>query len=397
MIERSLYTNKVKPFVNKEVVKVLTGQRRVGKSTILKLLARMIQNELHNASILFIDKEEYEFEHIKTHKELYEYVENHKSEAKNYLFIDEVQEIEGFEKILRHYHKQPGFDIFCTGSNAKMFSGELATTLSGRQVTIGVGSLNFNEFCTFHQLETNEEALQKYMKYGGLPYLMNLADDEPIRFEYLRNIFDTILLRDVIHRHSIRDPRFLQDLLRFLADTTGSLFSANKIAKYLKSQQINKNVALILNYLGYIEEAYFINKVQRVDIQGKKQFEVGEKYYFEDVGLRNAIVGYRIQDMEKIIENLVFLHLKNLGYSISVGYSAGKEIDFIAEKDRERIYVQVAYLLHEQSTIEREFGNLLEIKDNYPKYVVSYDAFDTTNTWKGIKHIRLIDFLMEFS
>ena len=282
------------------------------------------------------------------------------------------------------------------GVMQKMFSGELATTLSGRQVIIPIGSLNFNEFCVFHKLNADEVALQKYMKYGGLPYLMHLADDESIRFEYLRNIFDTILLRDVIHRNNIRDPRFLQDLLRFLADTTGSLFSANKIAQYLKSQRINKNVALILNYLGYVEDAYFINKVQRMDIQGKKQFEVGEKYYFEDVGLRNAIVGYRIQDIEKIIENLVFLHLKNQGYSIKVGYSAGKEIDFIAEKDNERIYVQVAYLLNDEKTIDREFGNLLQIKDNYPKYVVSYDVFDTKTSYLGIQHMSLLNFLKSF-
>lgn len=396
MIQRSLYTDKIIPFIDKDVVKVLTGQRRVGKSAILQLLANTIKDLHPDVNILFIDKEDYSFEQMKTHKELYEYIEAHKSAGKNYVFIDEVQEIEGFEKILRNYNKHPDFDIYCTGSNARMFSGELATTLSGRQINFPIGSLNFNEFCSFHKLEANEQSLQKYMKYGGLPYLMHLEDNESIRFEYLRNIFDTILLRDVIHRNSIRDPRFLQDLLRFLADTTGSLFSANKIAQYLKSQQINKNVALILNYLGYVENAYFINKVPRVDIQGKKQFEVGEKYYFEDVGLRNAIVGFRIQDIEKIIENLVFLHLKNQGYKISIGYSAEKEIDFIAEKDNERIYVQVAYLLNEPKTIEREFGNLLLIKDNYPKFVVSYNDFGTQNTYLGVQHFSLLNFLKSF-
>jgi predicted AAA+ superfamily ATPase len=225
---------------------------------------------------------------------------------------------------------------------------------------------------------------------------MHLPDDENIRFEYLKNIFDTIILRDVIHRNNIRDPRFLNDLLHFLADATGNLISANKISKFLKSQQINKNVALIINYLRSIEDAYFINNVKRIDIKGRKQFEVGEKYYFEDIGLRNAIVGYRIQDIEKIIENLVFLHLKNLGYKISIGDLGGKEIDFVAEKDNERIYIQVAYLLNGQETIEREFGNLLQINDNFPKLVISYDDFESKSTYKGIKHLSLLNFLKNF-
>ncbi len=397
MIERAYYTDRIKPFVKKDLIKVLTGQRRVGKSAILQLIAEMVKRDDPEAHIIYIDKEDYAFEFLRTHEDLYNYIEDHKVSTENFVFIDEVQEISGFEKVLRNYNKQTNFDIYCTGSNAKMFSGELASYLSGRQVIINIGSLSFNEFCVFHNLESDQNALQKYMRFGGLPYLMHLPDDESVRFEYLKNIFDTILLRDIIQRNQIRDPRFLNDLLRFLADATGSIFSANKIAKYLKSQQINKNVALILNYLSYIEDAYFINKVTRVDIQGKKQFEVGEKFYFEDVGLRNAIVGYKIQDVEKIIENLVFLHLKNAGYLIKIGFSEGREIDFIAEKENERIYVQVAYLLNDPKTVEREFGNLLRIKDNYPKYVVSYDAFDSKNTWLGIQHYQLLDFLKGFT
>jgi len=229
-----------------------------------------------------------------------------------------------------------------------------------------------------------------------LPYLIHLAENDDIRFEYLNNIFATILMRDVVNRHKIRDPRFLSDLLKFIANNTGSIFSANKIAKYLKSQQINKNVALILNYLSYLEDAYFINKVKKLDIQGKKYFEVGEKYYFEDIGLRNIIIGFRMTDIAKIMENIVFLQLKNSNYKISVGYMQDMEIDFVAEKGNERIYIQVAYLLSEQATIEREFGNLLKIKDNYPKYVVSMDSFSAPNTYAGIKHLTLLEFLNEF-
>lgn len=396
MIQRREYLSKIKPFIDKNLIKVLVGQRRVGKSSLLILVADWIKEQNKNANIIFIDKEDYIFESLKNHEDLFNYIETHKSKENNYLFIDEVQEIDGFEKILRNYNKQKEFDIYCTGSNAKIFSSELASYLSGRQIIIPIGSLNFKEFCLFHQLKENETALQKYMRFGGLPYLIHLPDIEKVRFEYMRNIFDTILLRDIIQRNQIRDTRFLYDLLKFLADATGRIFSANKISNYLKSQKINKRVALILNYLQFIEEAFFINKVKRVDIQGKKQFEVGEKYFFEDVGLRNAIVGYKIQDIEKVIENLVFLHLKNSGYKVFVGVLRNKEIDFVAEKENERIYIQVAYLLSETQTIEREFGNLLLIKDNYPKYVVSYDAFESANSWKGIQHLRLIDFLSSF-
>ena len=396
MVNRDLYIQAIQPFIAKDLIKVLTGQRRVGKSSILKLLAEEIKKTDSNANFIFIDKEDYAFDFIRTHQQLDTYIKSKANEANNYLFIDEVQEIEGFELILRSYNKKSNFDIYCTGSNAKIFSSELATYLSGRQVVFQIGSLNFKEFCLFHGLENSQQSLLKYIKYGGLPYLIHLPENDEVRFEYLNNIFATILMRDVVNRHKIRDPRFLSDLLKFIADNTGSIFSANKIAKYLKSQQINKNVALILNYLSYLEDAYFINKVNRLDIQGKKHFEVGEKYYFEDIGLRNVIIGFRMTDIAKIMENIVFLQLKNSGYKISVGYLQDKEIDFVAEKGNERIYIQVAYLLTEQSTIEREFGNLLKIKDNYPKYVVSMDSFSATNTYSGIKHLTLFEFLNEF-
>ena len=314
----------------------------------------------------------------------------------NYLFIDEIQEINEFERALRSLYKKENFDIYCTGSNAKLFSGELSTYLAGRQIAIHIGSLNFNEFCLFHQLPVNYDSLNKYIRQGGLPYLIHLPDDDKIRFEYLDNIYSTILFRDIVNRHQIRDTRFLTDLLKFLADNTGSLFSANKIAKYLKSQGIKKNVALILNYISYIVEAYFINKVERIDIQGKKHFDIGEKYYFEDIGLRNAIVGFKIQDISKIIENIVFLHLRNNKYDVKIGILGTNEIDFVASKNNETIYIQVAYLLSDEKTIEREFGNLLKIKDNYPKFVVSFDTFATPNTYKGIKHYTLLEFLRDF-
>jgi len=397
MINRNYYIEKVKPFIGKKLIKVFTGQRRVGKSILLKLIAEEIKLKEPEANIIFIDKEDYSFDAIKSHKELNDYILQHQSNsAGNYLFIDEVQEISGFEKVLRSYYSKDNFDIYCTGSNAKMFSGELATQLSGRQIIIKVGSLTFKEFCVFHNLPEDNNALLDYIKYGGLPYLVNLPRDYDVRYEYLKNVYSTILLRDVISRNNIRDTRFLNDLLKFIASNIGHLFSANKIVKFLKSQKINKNVALVLNYLSYLEEAYFINLVPRSDVSGKKHFEVGEKYYFEDIGLRNAIVGFNMKDIAGIMENIVFLHLKNNDYSVFVGEHNSREIDFIAEKNNERVYIQVCYLLSEENTIDREFGNLLKIRDNYPKYVVSFERFSAPNTYKGIIHYTLLDFLRKF-
>lgn len=396
MFPRNQYIEKIKPFIGKKLIKVLTGQRRVGKSILLKLIAQEIKKKEAEANFIFIDKEDYEFEALKSHEQLMAYIKENQKENKNYLFIDEIQEIDGFEKVLRSLYNKDNFDIYCTGSNAQMFSGELTTFLSGRQIIFQIGSLSFNEFCEFHKLTANKENLMKYIQYGGLPYLIHLPDIKEVRFEYLKNIFSTILLRDVVNRHKLRDPRFLTDLLKFLAENTGSVFSANRISKYLKSQNINKNVTLILNYLSFLEEAYFINKVERTDIQGKKNFEINEKYYFEDIGLRNAIVGFKAQDISKIIENLVFLHLRNNAYEIKIGQSGDKEIDFIASKNNEKHYFQVCYLLSSNETIKREFGNLLEIKDNYPKYVVSFDDFSIPNSYQGIKHFNLIDFLTKF-
>jgi len=397
MIKREIYIKKIKPFINKELIKVLIGQRRVGKSEMLKLVANEIKKTIQDANFIFIDKEEYEFDYMRNHTQLMEYIKTQQTEKMNYLFIDEIQEIDGFERVLRSLYKKNNFDIYCTGSNAKLLSGDFATYLSGRQIVFQIGSLNFTEFCSFHQLQANNDSLLKYLKFGGLPYLMHLPENENIRFEYLNNIYSTILFRDIIKKHQIRDPRFLTDLIRFLADNTGGVFSANRISKYLKHQKINKNVALILNYLSFVEDAYFINRVKRIDIQGKKQFDIGEKYYFEDIGLRNATVGFKMQDIGKIMENAVYLHLRNLGYDLKIAYWGDNEIDFMGIKNNEKIYVQVAYLLTDEKTIKREFGNLLKIKDNYPKFVVSFDNFSASNTYKGIKHYTLLEFLTEFN
>jgi hypothetical protein len=392
-IQREIYLQKIRPFINQPLIKVLVGQRRVGKSFLMKQLKDEVCSASKNANIIYIDKEKYEFDEIRNYQQLIKYVKARQEDKLNYLFIDEVQEIEGFEKALRSLLADGIFDIYCTGSNAQMLSSDIATFLSGRQMVFKVYSLSFIEFCQFNEIQPDKASLNQYLKYGGLPYLIHLPKDDEIIFEYLKNIYDTILFRDVVSRNEIRDVAFLNNLLQFIADNTGSIVSAKKISDYLKSQQSSKSVSIIINYLTFLENAYFIFKAKRKDIQGKKIFEVGEKYYFEDFGLRNSVLGFNISDINKIVENAVYLHLLINDYKIFVGKKGDKEIDFIAERKNEKLYIQVTTSLSDEKVIKREFGNLLEVKDNYPKMVVSYDEFSGSSSYKGIKHVTLLEFL----
>jgi len=314
-----------------------------------------------------------------------------------YIFLKfYVWGIQNFEKVLRSLVSESNFDIYCTGSNAKILSGELATYLSGRQIEIKIHPLSYLEFLDFYNKKKNFETLNSYMRFGGMPYMINLEDIDEVKNEYLQNIFNTIVFRDIVARYEIRDVSFLQNLINYVSDNVGSLVSANNINKFLKSQKINKTTQSIINYLEYFENSYSINKVKRIDLHGKKIFESGEKYYFEDLGIRNRIVGFNTADIHKIIENVVYNHLIFKGYKVFVGKMNDLEIDFVAEKNGETNYFQVAYLLKDELTIDREFGNLLKISDNYPKYVISFDTFNVPNTYKGIKHFLLIDFLTDF-
>lgn len=392
-IKRPRYINHVRPFYNKQMIKVLTGQRRVGKSYILMQIRDELTNQFPNSNFIFIDKEKFEFDYIRDYISLMEYVKSKEQTGQNYLFIDEVQEISGFEKTLRSLLSDGNYDIYCTGSNSEIFSSELTGFLSGRQIELKIHSLSYPEFLEFHNLKTGKKALYIYLKYGGLPYLIHLPKDDEIVFDYLKNILATILYRDVISRNDIRDIAFFSDLVKFLADATGSVLSATNISKYLKSQKQSKSVSIIINYLRFLENAGIISKVNKKDIKGKRNFETNSKYYFEDIGLRNASFGYRPDDINKIIENVVFNHLQFLGYKVYSGKLDKKEIDFVAEKENETIYIQVAYLLADEKVIQREFGNLNEIKDHFPKYVVSMDEFPIRSSFKGIKHITLDNFL----
>jgi predicted AAA+ superfamily ATPase len=393
LLKREKYLGRVRPYFNKQLIKVITGQRRVGKSYLLKQIAEELAALAPSGNIIFIDKEKFEFDGIKTYSHLVKYVKKQSASNNNYVFIDEVQEIEGYEKALRSLLSDGNYDIYCTGSNSRVFSGELATLLSGRQVEIRVHSLSFTEFLQFHKLRKNRESLMRYLKHGGLPYLIHVEAEDEMVFDYLRNIYATILYRDIVSRNQVRDTAFLENLLRYLADNTGSLVSANKISAYLKSQKNSKTTSVIINYISYLEQAYFVSGAKRQDIQGKKIFESGEKYFFEDIGLRNAVGGYKPNDIAKILENVVYNHLRFWGYTVCIGKNLDKEIDFIAHRNGEYVYIQVAYLLSSEEVTKREFGNLLNIRDNYPKYVITMDDFPAITTYKGIKHMHLLDFL----
>jgi predicted AAA+ superfamily ATPase len=392
-IKRPLYIDRARPFLAKNLIKIFTGQRRTGKSFMLFQIMDLVEAMHPGAHIIYIDKDIHAFDFIRNDKDLLDHVEKNRRPAEmNFLFIDEVQEIEQFEKALRSLLVKGNMDIWCTGSNSSMLSGDLATVLSGRYIEIRIHGLSFSEFLIFHKFEDNAENLSKYLKYGGLPNLMVFPLTDQVVFDYLKSINATVLLKDVVARYNIRHVNFLENLIRFLADSTGSLISTKRISDYLKSQQMAISPVIIANYLSYLASAYYITRVPRSDLQGKKIFATSEKYYFEDLGLRNVLIGYKPQDIHKLIENSVFQHMIRMGFNVCVGKTGDKEIDFICERQGEKIYIQCAYLLTDDQTIEREFGNLLLIKDNYPKFVVTMDDFKG-NTNQGIIHSNLKEFL----
>lgn len=392
-ITRKEYIERIQPFIGKNIIKVLVGQRRVGKSYLLLQLMDEIKKKEPKVNCIYINKESLEFDTIKDYKDVLDYVNKHKkSKGKNALFIDEIQDIIEFEKALRHFGLEPNFDIYCTGSNANLLSGELATYLSGRYIEFNVYSLSYLEFLEFHKLENNSASLKSFLTFGGMPFLRNLVKEDVVFAEYLKNIYATILYKDIISRFQIRNTQFLENLVQFLSNNIGNVISANKISDYLKSQKLKISPQLVINYLNYLTQAFLIFQVKRNDIVGKKVFEIHEKYYFEDWGIVNAIVGFQNMDIGKIIENAVFMHLKIQGYKIHVGVIGDKEIDFIAEKNGSKLYLQVCYLLSDEKVKQREFGNLSLINDNYPKYVISLDEFAPANL-NGIKHMHLKELL----
>ena len=395
IITRPYYADKVDAWIGKGQIIVLTGQRRVGKSYILKDFVERHKTE-SEANIIYINKERKKFDSIKNYEDLNAYIDEYFVDgAHNFILIDEVQEIVGWEKSVRSYRLEDHTDIIITGSNSKMLSSELSTLIGGRYQEIYVQSLSYQEFLCFHVLEDNDETLWKYINYGGLPGLNQTGlEDEDLVWDYIKGVYHTVMLKDIVERHNIRNIAFLNTLLCYFSDTVGKLTSLNNISKYMKSQGQDIAVKSISTYLAYFKEGYLLSSVGRYDIHGKKILESNEKLYFGDVGLRNLIAGgERDGDIEKILENVVYQQLLRMGYTVSVGQLKAGEVDFVCTKTNERVYVQVTNLVASLETEEREFGCLENIKDNYPKYVISMTPFVKRSDRSGITHIGLREFL----
>ncbi len=392
-IVRQTYLDKIERYLGKDTIIILTGQRRVGKSYLLRLFRDRISSE---DNIIYINKEKKEFDDIKTYTDLNAFIDERRNpNRKNYILIDEIQDIDGFERSVRSYYEEPDVEIIITGSNSKMLSSDLSTLIGGRYKEIYVQALSYLEFMRFHQLSDSDDTLAQYIQFGGLPGLNRMGLDEQDAREYQMDVYHTVLLKDVMMRNQIRNVPFLENLVRFLADNAGKLISASSISKYMKSQGESITSTAIINYISFLCDAYIIHKINRYDIHGKRLFESNDKYYFEDHGIRNALArGTREGDIEKVIENIVYNHLIRLGYEVTVGQLQASEIDFVCSKpEGQRVYVQAAYLIADDATREREFGNLRAIKDNYPKYVISATPLVSRTDDNGITHLHLRRFL----
>lgn len=399
IIDRPAYLNRIVSLLDKGMMIILTGQRRVGKSCMLQCVRKHIEHNCPDAHIVYVNKEYAEFESIRDWRDLYRHATaNMPDGGRNYLLVDELQDIEDFERALRSLQAEGLCQIIATGSNAKMLSSELATLLSGRFIEVPIYSLSYTEFLLFHEKEDSDLSMMLYLKYGGLPGLSRIGiDDETSVKEYLQNIYNTIILRDIISRENIRNITFLENLVSFLSDNVGRLISVSGISGYMKSQRQDVSAAAVSNYLRFLANAYIICGVRRYDIHGKRLFELIGKYYFEDLGLRNLLCGFNVRgSIERLIENAVWQNLISRGYDVSIGVLRAGEIDFVATRGSERKYIQATYLLGSEETIEREFGNLRRINDNYEKIVVSLDPVSGELTeYPGIKHVHLRDFLSQ--
>lgn len=392
-IFRELYDGLIRKQFGKGEIIVLSGHRRAGKSIVLESVA---QKYSADSNMIYLDMENPQNAGIKDFQDLNFFIQEHFVEnTHNFLLIDEVQEIAEFEKTLRFYAKQDNLDIVVTGSNAYMLSSEIATLLAGRQYDIHIWGLNYDEFLLFYKLEDTDDSLLSYMKWGGLPFLHNIPlDDVRSRTDYLESIYNTIFVKDIVTKKQIRNVTLLDNLVRFLASNTGKIISANSIAKYLKNVYSGFSTNTVADYIHTLCDSYLMDKVNRYDIKGKRIFEQQEKYYFEDIGIRNCLcVDNHHVDLEKIMENLVYIKLKQLGYNVFIGELNGKEIDFVVKNGTDLRYVQVTLQISSPETYEREYGNLKMIRDNYPKYVITMDKIAELVNDEGIKTLSFRHFL----
>ena len=397
IINRTLYLDKIIARLDRKMMLILVGQRRVGKSYMLKQLNQWLKDNRPKTHILYIDKELQSFRNLVSAEDLYDYTVAHlPKRGQNYLLIDEVQDIPDFENALRSLHAENRCQIIATGSNAYIFSTELSTRLSGRFLEIPIHSLSYEEFLTFHHLADSDDSLLHYLRVGGLPGLchFDITDESQTR-DYLQGVYNTIMMRDVIARGEIRNVAFMENLTAFLADNIGKLISMRNITNTMKSQGEKFSDSLTAAYIKHLCGALIFSPVQRYDIHGKRLFEQNYKYYFADHGLRNLLCGFNLRgSIEKVLENVVWHHLLTQGFKVWVGVLRHGEIDFVATRGGETLYVQCTYLLASDETIQREFGNLKAIRDNFPKYVVSMDPVSgDLPQYPGIRHLSLREFL----
>ena len=401
MLKRDIYINQITGWIDKPFIKVITGIRRSGKSVLLKLL----QKELHKRgvdtnNIIYINFESFEFVDIRDAKKLFGYIKDKiKNRQKYYLLLDEIQEVDKWEKAINSFSVDFNTDIYITGSNSHLLSSELATYLSGRFVQLTIFTLSFNEYLQFKneysriEIKNNYKEFENFIQFGGFPVIHTTTFTAEQAYKIVYDIYSSVILRDVVQRFKFRDIELLERVIRYVFDNIGNKLSAKNISDYFKSQNRKLDINTIYNYLNALESSYIIHRIQRYNIRGKEILKTNEKYFVGDHSLLYALMGYKGRLISGVLENIVMLELKRRGYNVFVGKLDNLEIDFIAEKPNNRIYVQVAYKMTEKKTVEREYNSLLKIKDNYPKYILTTDEYLHDNT-NGIKHLHIVDFLM---
>lgn len=399
MHTRQAYLERLRPFLGKPVVKVLTGMRRVGKSYLMRQIIEQLRRDgVPEGNILYIDKESVAFDDLRTYRDLDKAVQAAlgKRGGSRFLFVDEVQEIEGWERAIASIAGQGNIDIAVTGSNAHLFSSELATRMSGRYVEFPIYALSFQEHLTFRGASRQDPQAEflDYLRFGGLPAIHHFDRDADTIYQYVASVFSTIVLKDIVRRHQVRNVMLLESIARYLFDNTGRVTSAKSIADYLKSQRLRVGVETVQNYLAYFEEALLAHRTRRFDIKGRRLLEIYDKFYLGDVGMRHALLGFREGELTGVLENVVYLELLRRGYQVHIGKFGDREVDFLATRRGERLYVQVAYLLATPEMIEREFGVLKAIPDNYPKLVLSMDTAFGDDV-EGIRRRHIVDFLCD--
>lgn len=394
MINRNSYMNQIVPLIDKHIIKVFTGVRRAGKSTLLKLISQyLISNGVDENNIIFMDFDSIQTINLSDISQVNEYIQEKikNLNGKIYLFFDEVQRIQEWERLVNAYFNDEKFDVYVTGSNSKLLSGEFATYLTGRYVEIKVYPFSFKEYLDYYSPDSEidiKKLFFQYLEEGGMPSSFELEN----KLQYLNDLTNSIISKDILQRFNVKNIDLLNRLFWFLLSNIGNLFSSRKILEYFRKNKIKVSIATIYNYLNFFNEACLLYPAKRYDIVGKSLLKQLEKYYVVDHGIRQAVFNRNLEDIGQVLENIVFIELLRRNYDVKIGQFGKNEIDFVATKGKKVVYIQVSYILTDEKTMDREFGNLVKIQDNYPKYVISMDDIDMSRM--GIKHLNIIDFLL---